>query len=308
MLKNFIICLTILLLFGFARVPFEASLTEDMREQNILPEKVDQLTREKLGQTGAAVTLGGMRSLVASLLNLRAFVEGEKAEWQKLEDTYELVTTLQPHTIIYWDLGGWQLAYNAAANVSLNAELPEFERERQANLYIEKGDAFLRKGSKLNPDDWKLDRELARLWSNPYKKPDPRRAIKHLDDAIDSPEIIKNDRDILRRAKFRELAKQPLQARAAFDFGRELFEESAHHRTPALCATLFALQNELSLNESEQIPFAVLFSSPVTAWQHLSNYFNSQVPQKLPAAGVVNKIRQLENQLEIPRNQSMINP
>ena len=123
--------------------------------------------------------LGGMRSLIASIWNLRAYYHFENLDWLELEKNYELITTLQPHTTSYWTTGAWHLHTNASTYYTENEELSPIRQRSMRRLYINKGSDFLEEGVRQNPDDWKLHLALAELWSNPYScllytSPSPR--------------------------------------------------------------------------------------------------------------------------------------
>ncbi|NJM36475.1 MAG: hypothetical protein HC845_00580 [Akkermansiaceae bacterium] len=62
-----------LLLFGAARMPYEAALAKELRAARLTPQPLEIGTREKIGQTSSAVALGGLRTLVATFLSLRAY-------------------------------------------------------------------------------------------------------------------------------------------------------------------------------------------------------------------------------------------
>ena len=82
-----VVILCVLLGFGVAKLRFEDKLSQDMVEQKLIQPPLKEGTSLRLGQTGAAVALGGLRSLVASIWNLRAFVHFEDLNWLKLEES-----------------------------------------------------------------------------------------------------------------------------------------------------------------------------------------------------------------------------
>ena len=74
LIKKSAIILLLLLLAGIVRAPFERPLGRDMRTENLLPQPIGFETTEALGQTSAAIALGGLRSLVAAVLNFSEVV------------------------------------------------------------------------------------------------------------------------------------------------------------------------------------------------------------------------------------------
>ena len=69
---NLTVVLAAVVLTGMLRRPLDDRLTDDMRERNLLPSPIEMDTREELGQTTLAIALGGLRPLVAAMLNIRA--------------------------------------------------------------------------------------------------------------------------------------------------------------------------------------------------------------------------------------------
>ena len=89
-----------ILVAGAVRLPFERQFTIDLHQEKLLSPKLEIGTGEKLGQTFYAVSLGGLRSLIATFMNLRAFGYFEKQQWADVVDSYDLIVDLAPHQIL----------------------------------------------------------------------------------------------------------------------------------------------------------------------------------------------------------------
>lgn len=76
-----------LLAFGAARLPYEAGLAKELRSAGLTPPPMEIGTRDKIGQTSSAVALGGLRTLVATFMNLRAFSFFQEQRWDDLAET-----------------------------------------------------------------------------------------------------------------------------------------------------------------------------------------------------------------------------
>ena len=126
-------------------------------------------TRDRIGQTSSAVALGGLRTLVATFLNLRAFTYFTEQRWDDVADTYDTIVDLAPHTRYYWETGSWHLAYNAASYYLNDSELPPLRRREAWRASILRGRAFLERGIRNNPDDWSLLANLGMLLSDPIQ-------------------------------------------------------------------------------------------------------------------------------------------
>lgn len=288
-----VVIFAVLLSFGFAKYRYEDKLSRDMVELRLIQPPLKEGTSLQLGQTGAAVALGGLRSLVAAIWNFRAFLYFEELNWIKVEEAYEVATTLQPQTTYYWNTGAWHLHTNASAHYKDNEDLSPLRRKAMQKRYIEKGSAFLELGIVQNPDDWKLHLELSRLWSNYHKVPDIKRSLKHFDATIKCKSIPKFKRDQIRRFKYYAMTRLDSIQEETYRYGCALFKESTDHHLPKLSCTLFALQNALNIPQEERISDNELFPSSQKQLEWLKTYIKHE-PQGYPMDGVRLKIQQLE--------------
>src|SRR4051812_33050834 len=99
----------------------------------IYSERLNRLKREqKLGEatigeidTGSFMLklalLGGARGVAANALWMRAQDMQKVHEWDRMKQTINLITKLQPHFLSVWTFQGWNLAYN----VSVEWDAPE---------------------------------------------------------------------------------------------------------------------------------------------------------------------------------------
>ncbi|MEI6656879.1 MAG: hypothetical protein WCP45_19090, partial [Verrucomicrobiota bacterium] len=123
-----LVLLVAVLLSGAARMPVEVALTGGLRAAGLFPPPLAIDTRDKIGQTSAAVALGGLRTLVATFLNLRAFTLFSERRWDDVHDTFNTMVNLAPRTAYYWETGAWHQAYNAAAFYQYDSQLPPLRR------------------------------------------------------------------------------------------------------------------------------------------------------------------------------------
>jgi hypothetical protein len=288
-----VVIFTVLLAFGFAKYRYEDKLSRDMVELKLIQPPLEEGTSLQLGQTGAAVALGGLRSLVAAIWNFRAFLYFEELNWIKVEETYEIITTLQPQTTYYWDTGAWHLHTNASGYYKENLDLSPLRRKTMQKRYIEKGSDFLELGVTQNPDDWKLHHALSRIWSNYHKIPDIQRSLKHFDDTINCKTLPEYKRNQIRRFKYYAMTRLNSIYEETYRYGCSLFKESTDHHLPKLSCTLFALQNALDIPLEERISDNELFPSSQIQLEWLKAYIKHE-QQGYPMDGVRLKIQQLE--------------
>lgn len=155
----------VLLAFGFLRVPVEKEIESDLREGHFRAARLDMEMRQQLGQMAYAVALGGFRSTVASALNMKAYVEWENVAWDELGRLYDIITSLQPRTIAYWDSAHWHMAYNASAFYRDHSTLKKRTRARRERHFIEEGKRFLLRGIRNNPEEYRLPFALGILYA-----------------------------------------------------------------------------------------------------------------------------------------------
>ena len=104
--------LAIFIAGGIAKLPLEQRLSDDLHAKALLEEPVGIDMRENLGQMGFAASLGGLRSLVASITYLQAYSAFEDVDWGKVDSLMTITTRLQPREAIYWDDAAWHQAWN----------------------------------------------------------------------------------------------------------------------------------------------------------------------------------------------------
>ncbi|MDG1358103.1 MAG: hypothetical protein P8P36_07920 [Akkermansiaceae bacterium] len=288
-----VVIFVVLLVFGFAKYQHEDRLSRDMVSHKLIQPPLRDGTSLQLGQTGAAVALGGLRSLVAAIWNFRAFIHFEELNWIKVEEAYEVTTTLQPETTYYWETGAWHLHTNASSYFRENNDLSPYRRKSMQKRYIEKGSSFLELGITHNPDNWKLHRNLSRIWSDHHKIPDIKRAIKHFDNTLNCKSLPEFRRAQTQRFKYYAMTRLDTIQEETYRLGCELFKASTDNHLPKLSCTLFALQNALNIPQKERIPDSELFPNSEMQLAWLKHYIAAK-KIGYPMNGVDLKIQQLE--------------
>lgn len=288
-----IVIAIVLLGFGYAKYQYEDRLSRDMVSQKLIQPPMREGTNLQLGQTGAAVALGGLRSLVAAIWNFRAFLHFEELNWIKVEEAYEVATTLQPQTSYYWETGAWHLHTNASSHYKEKTDLSPFRRKSMQRRYIEKGSSFLELGVKNNPDNWKLHRELSRIWTDHHKLPDIERSLKHFDNMLNCESLPDFRRDQMKRFKYYAMTRLDSIQEEAYRLGCELFKASTDNHLPRLSCTLFALQNALNIPQKERIPDSELFPNSAMQLAWLKHYIKAE-KIGYPMNGVFLKTQELE--------------
>ena len=296
------------LAFGAARMRFEAGVARDLREQRLLPNKLEVSTLDKIGQTSAAVAFGGLRTLVATFLNLRAYTFFTQRRWADVEETYNMIVDLAPHTRYYWDAGYWHQAYNAASYYINDSELSPVRRRQLWRASILTGRAFLERGIRNNPDDWVLLSDLGFLCSDPNKFI----AFKDLNEtfatAADSYQKAAETGQALgyiRRFRLYALARVQGREAEALTLARSMHAEGVKNHTPTFLCILFTLEAHQN-PDADAAELAVrIFGTPEKAYAVLSLYWQ-RTSERFPVFGVAKAMASLEDSLNLPTEKRVL--
>ena len=168
----------ILIVFGLVRLPLEEGIEDQLREAKFVDDNVDLPMMDKLGQGGFAAALGGFRPLVASVYYLIAFTQAmDEEEWGRVDQSFGLITTLQPHNEHYWEQYVWQIGWNAFAWANNEAEFQERLgndwkadnlRSFSAPGYLERAEEIALKGARIIDDDWRFYQRVGNLYDEKF--------------------------------------------------------------------------------------------------------------------------------------------
>ncbi len=302
-----LIVLIALLAFGALRMPFEAGLNQQLREAKLLPTKVSIDTRDRIGQTGSAVALGGLRTLVATFLNLRAFTYFSQDNWTKVGETFDMIVDLAPQTAYYWDTGAWNQYGNAGSYYLNRSNLPGLRRREAWRQSILKGRLFLERGIRNNPDSADLNASLGALLMNPFKtQAFPSRSQTFLDAADAYQRAIDTGRakGFTRRSYVYALARVPGKEAETLKKIRELYDETPRNRTPTLVILMFVLEAHENPSMDLTQRALELFGTPQRAYDALSIHW-MRTSEGYPVYGVAETLQSLEKILKIPPQESV---
>jgi hypothetical protein len=298
-----------LLAFGAARLPYEAGLNRELRSAGLFPPHLEIGTREKIGQTSSAVALGGLRTLVATFLNLRAFTFFTEQRWPDVEETFETIVDLAPHTRYYWETGSWHMAYNAASYYLNDSKLPPLRRREAWRSSILKGRSFLERGARNNPGDWSIHANLGFLLSDSNKLPafrDPNETLAAAAEAYRKSAETGKALGYVRRAWLYSLARVEGRETEALALARSLHAAGSHNHTPTLLVLLLVLEAHENPSMDVAARAVELFETPEKAYDALSNHWR-RTRERFPVFGVSTALESLEKTLSIPPGKSIFN-
>ncbi len=182
-MKHKLLVFALLIAICLSKLPLENSLTATLRRQKLLDTGLDLSMRESLGQMGFAASLGGLRSLIASISYLQSYTAFENLDWGTVDSLMTLTTRLQPTEPTYWEEASWHMAYNAASNYLNNNELRAAIRNKLFRDHVNRGISILDEGLRYLPDNPRLLMKLGDIYRD--RKPDPKLAAEAYLNAYD---------------------------------------------------------------------------------------------------------------------------
>lgn len=294
------------LAFGAVRMPFEARLSSDLRAAGLTPAPLEIDTRDKIDQTSSAVVLGGLRTLVATFLNLRAFSFFQEKRWDDVAKTFGTMVDLAPRTRYYWETGAWHSAYNAASSYFNDEKLAPLRRREAWRASIIRGRAFLERGIRNNPDNWNLHSYLGFMLSDSNKFPafpDTNETFTAAADAYKRAVDTGNALPFVARAQLYSLARVDGKEAEALALARSLYKIRRNH-TPTVKTLLFVLEAHEN-PDMDLVKRAVeIFETPKKAYEALSAYW-LRTRERYPVYGVAATLEPLEKTLKIAPDESI---
>ena len=247
-MKRAFVILFAVLAFGVIKVPAEQALLVQHRQFGFREVAFDVDLREKLGQLGFVAALSGFRAAVADILFIQAHVAWERTEWSRVLFLFRQVTTLQPHSVLFWDTAAWHMAWNAAVAALNDPNQPRLAlRVKAEREYHALGKDFLERGITNNPDKPQLYEALARLYQQKYLNHE--RASEYYAKAAALPGAPSFDK----RFSAYELSYCEGREREAYERLRYLYRLGEKERVPTLIARIKFLENKLDIPPEQRI-------------------------------------------------------
>jgi hypothetical protein len=234
--------------FGSIKVPFENSLDAAQERARLRNSEVNLALRERIGQMGVVAALSGFRSPLAAYLWIQAHNAWERTEWGRMAGLFDTVTTLQPGSLLYWDMAAWHMAWNASTAALRDPSQPsEALRIRNHRQYLKLGRYYLERGIKNNPESFLLHRSLGILLRDKFED--------HCGagEAFLQASRLPGAPPYLRRFAGYEFAKCPGREKIAYELLKQIYHEGAEGRKPMLTATLRELEKKLDVPEARRI-------------------------------------------------------
>jgi len=243
-----IVAILLLAACGAALLPLETDLAARQKAAHFRTTALNLSLRDSIGQMGFLAALSGFRSPLSAVLWIQAHIAWENLEWGRMVHLFDTVTTLQPHSMLYWDTSAWHMAWNASVAALQDKNQPsEAMRIRNERQYIKLGKDYLERGIASNPDTYFLYAALGRLLQ--YKMEDHCEAAKYFQKAAEFPDAPPY---ILRNAVY-EMAKCPNREKEAYTLAKKLYDEGPSERLPSLITTIKELEKKLDVPPAQRI-------------------------------------------------------
>jgi hypothetical protein len=238
----------LLAIAGSALLPWQIELQRSAKAAGFSSIALNLGLREQIGQSGFLAALSGFRAPLAAFLWIEAHSAWEQTEWGRMAGLFDSVTTLQPHTLLYWDVAAWHMAWNASAAALLDPkQQSEALRERARRQYIALGRDFLERGIRNNPNKYLLYESLGRLARD--KEQDHAAAAAAFAEAGSFPDAPM----YVRRFAAYEEAQVPGREREAYERLLALYKEDKGVHTPALLKYLHELEEKLHIPQGLRV-------------------------------------------------------
>ncbi len=305
--RRYVVVGLAVLVMGGLRLPFERRLAGELEGVGLLPKRMEVQTGEKIGQTFYAVSLGGLRTLVATIFNLRAFAFFEEQKWARVGETYELIVDLAPRTMYYWDTGSWHQSYNAASYYLYDSKLPALRRKYAWRDSIFLGRDFLNKGLRNNPDSVVLRERLGFLYADPNKMAafgSPTEAFEKSYDAYMEALKTGKARSLTKRMALYSLARIPGREKEALAMVREIKAEQ-EILPPTMLNVFYVLSYQEDPEQQVEGLIDSIFPSRQVAYQCLSGHW-LRTRDRYPVDGVAAAVVFLEKELGITEEESVL--
>lgn len=242
------IAIALVAVFGAAKMPLEQSLDKAQRAANLRTVAIDLGLRERVGQMGFLAALSGFRSALAAFLYIEAHNAWERTEWGRMAGLFDTVTTLQPRSLLYWDMASWHMAWNASvAALDDKSQPSEALRVRNQREYFKLGRDYLERGIANNPDSAFLYERLGFLLEQKFQ--DHCAAAEAY---LRASELPGAPPYIARFAGY-QMSKCPGREREAYDLLKKLYDKGSDERKATLITILKELEKKLDVPPQDRI-------------------------------------------------------
>jgi hypothetical protein len=185
-MKTRVMLAVLLVILPVALSPLERNIDAEREKLRFGGAEPTLALRERLGQGMSIAILAGLRGLVADFLWIQAQQHFENGEWVRLARNIELAATLQPQSVLFWDMGHWYMAWPVAEAVRRDprnrTQSEGIKRERE---WLQRAREFLAHGIENVPHRHELYFAMGFLMRERFK--DDCAAAEYFGEALKFP-------------------------------------------------------------------------------------------------------------------------
>ena len=172
-MRAILMALLLLIAPALATLPLQQSIERQRLRLKFGGAPVTRQMRDVIGQGMVIGLLAGFRGVVADFIWNQAHDNWEKKQWFLQYNKMQVVTTLQPQSVLFWDAGAWHMAWNIgyAERVDTNNSTVAQGIKREL-VWHERARQFLLRGIQNIPNRYELYFKLGWLYDQKFKDPD----------------------------------------------------------------------------------------------------------------------------------------
>ncbi len=250
-MKRQLQALAVFLLIGIVKLPLEQRTVATLRSHEMLYAPLDYSARDAVGQMGFAATLGGLRSLVASITYLMGFTAFEDVNWSRVDMLFGITTLLQPRFDIYWDDASGHMAYDAASYYFYDESRPSLYRKQLYRENVQRGIDILNNGLRYLPQSDRLHASLGHLYARRVLPRNHELAGLHYLLAAQNGGLPLYER--LAAYEWAQLDNAPERWKQAYDILKRAYAKGTLRRMAGAMEALHTLERKLNVTEAERV-------------------------------------------------------
>lgn len=99
---------------------------------------------------------GGLRPAIADIAWIRLTYAWDRQQWFRVYENIKIATRIQPESEMFWEVGSWYLAWNAALSERRNLLEKPQKRLQNEKYWVQEGQKLLKEGLSYHPQSSKL--------------------------------------------------------------------------------------------------------------------------------------------------------
>ena len=169
-MRTHVIALLVLVVPAMALAPLESRIHRERNQLKYGSARVALTLPERISQNAWIALLAGFRGVVADFVWIDGHRYWETKQWLRQYRSMETVVTLQPQSVLFWDMSAWHMAWNIGYAEKVDTgnvtQAQGLQRER---IWHEHAEAFLKRGIENIPNRYDLYFKLAWLYEQKFK-------------------------------------------------------------------------------------------------------------------------------------------